>query len=101
MKGSLLMAKVKGYITIDIKKCKGCELCIAECPPQALIMSSQINQNGYQYAVLAEDTCTGCTNCALVCPEAIITVFRENKKLAYSITPSLENPRNIVIDPIG
>jgi len=37
-------------------------------------------QAGISYAVLIEDICTGCTNCALVCPEAIITVFREDKK---------------------
>lgn len=95
------MAKVKGYITINIENCKGCELCIEECPPQALIMSAHINQNGYQFAVLVEDTCTGCTNCALVCPEAIITVFRENKKLINTITPSNENLRKMVSDLIS
>ncbi len=95
------MAKVKGYITINIENCKGCELCIEECPPQSLIISSQINQKGYQFAVLAEDTCTGCTNCALICPEAIITVFRENKKLVGTTSPSIENPSKMVSDPTG
>lgn len=95
------MAKVRGYITIDIEKCKGCELCISECPQCSLILSSQINQSGYQFAVLAEDTCTGCINCALVCPEAIITVYRENKKLAFNRTPSLKEPEKIVRDPIS
>ncbi len=95
------MAKVRGYITIDIEKCKGCELCISECPQCSLILSSQINQSGYQFAVLVEDSCNGCTNCALVCPEAIITVFRENKKLAYNRMPILEEPQKIVRDPIS
>ncbi len=92
------MAKVKGYITIDIEKCKGCELCIEECPPTSLVLGSQINQKGYQFAVLAEDTCTGCINCALVCPEAIITVFRENKKLASNRISVFEDPRKMVSD---
>lgn len=92
------MAKVKGYITIDIEKCKGCELCIEECPPRAMILGSQINQKGYQFAVLAKDICTGCINCALVCPEAIITVFRENKKLVYNRTPSFQDPQIMVSD---
>jgi 2-oxoglutarate ferredoxin oxidoreductase subunit delta len=30
--------------------------------------------------VLIEDNCTGCVNCALVCPDAVITVYRETKK---------------------
>jgi 2-oxoglutarate ferredoxin oxidoreductase subunit delta len=30
--------------------------------------------------VLVKDNCTGCINCALVCPDAVITVYREKKK---------------------
>jgi 2-oxoglutarate ferredoxin oxidoreductase subunit delta len=32
------------------------------------------------YVVKIEDNCTGCTNCALVCPDGVLTVFRETKK---------------------
>lgn len=73
------MAKLHGHIQINIENCKGCELCVNECPQGSLQMSKNINKKGYHYAVLVEDTCTGCTNCALVCPEAIITVYRESK----------------------
>ena len=41
---------------------------------------AEINAQGYHYAVLIQDNCTGCTNCALVCPDAVITVYRETKK---------------------
>ncbi len=74
------MAKLKGHVIFNIDNCKGCELCIDECPQNSLLMSGNINSNGYHYAVLYNNNCTGCTNCALVCPEAIITVFRESKK---------------------
>jgi 2-oxoglutarate ferredoxin oxidoreductase subunit delta len=73
------MAKLHGHIQINIENCKGCELCVNECPQGSLEMSKTINKKGYHYAVLVEDNCTGCTNCALVCPEAIITVYRESK----------------------
>lgn len=74
------MAKVRGHVTINIENCKGCELCIYECPQHCLEMSSRINLKGYHYAVLVVDNCTGCTNCALVCPEAVFTVYRERRK---------------------
>jgi len=74
------MTKIRGHVSIKIENCKGCELCIDECPQDSLKMSQNINQNSYHYAVLVEDNCTGCTNCALVCPEAIITVYRESRK---------------------
>ncbi|MBT3500937.1 MAG: ferredoxin family protein [Candidatus Marinimicrobia bacterium] len=73
------MTKSSGHIIINIQKCKGCELCIIECPQNGMALSSNINQNGYHYAYLAEDICTGCTNCALICPEAIIKVYRKKK----------------------
>jgi len=71
---------VKGTVTFDVETCKGCELCIEACPQDSLELSPSINAQGYHYAVLVKDNCTGCINCALVCPDAVITVYRENKK---------------------
>ncbi|MFA6232805.1 MAG: 4Fe-4S dicluster domain-containing protein [Bacteroidota bacterium] len=79
------MAKIRGDISIDIEKCKGCELCVVACPQDALALAKDINKQGYHYALLIEDVCTGCTNCALVCPDAIITVYREDKKTGEKI----------------
>ena len=70
----------KGTVTFDIETCKGCELCIEACPQESLQLSPKINSQGYHYAVLIKDNCTGCINCALVCPDAVITVYREPKK---------------------
>ncbi|MBU1098323.1 MAG: ferredoxin [Ignavibacteriae bacterium HGW-Ignavibacteriae-2] len=74
------MAKVKGDIVIDIEKCKGCELCMDACPQDSLERSKQVNKKGYLYIVKVEDNCTGCTNCALVCPDGVITVYRQTAK---------------------
>jgi 2-oxoglutarate ferredoxin oxidoreductase subunit delta len=69
----------KGKVTFDIETCKGCELCIEACPQESIALSPRINAQGYHFAVLIKDNCTGCTNCALVCPDAVITVYREAK----------------------
>jgi 2-oxoglutarate ferredoxin oxidoreductase subunit delta len=74
------MTMVHGTVKIDIETCKGCELCVEACPQESLQLSPAINKQGYHYAVLIRDNCTGCVNCALVCPDAVITVFRETKK---------------------
>ncbi len=71
---------IKGTVTFNVETCKGCELCIEACPQDSLAMSPSINAQGYHYAVLIKDNCTGCINCALVCPDAVITVYRETKK---------------------
>ncbi len=70
----------KGTVTFNIEMCKGCELCIGACPQDSLALSPKINAQGYHYTVLVKDNCSGCLNCALVCPDAVITVYREKKK---------------------
>ncbi len=70
----------RGTVTIDVERCKGCELCIPACPPGVLAMSTDVNETGYRYPVL-HDGCTGCTACQLVCPDFVFEVFR------YEVTP--------------
>ena len=70
---------IHGTVHFDVETCKGCELCIEACPQESLQLSPAINAQGYHYAVLIKDNCTGCINCALVCPDAVITVYREVK----------------------
>lgn len=71
------MAKVKGAIVVDIIRCKGCELCIEACPTKVIKMETKVNGKGYHYAYMAcPELCTGCVNCALVCPDSVITVYR-------------------------
>lgn len=80
---------VKGRVEIDIQRCKGCELCTTACKEQALSLSGTINIKGYRYIIANNDVCTGCVNCALVCPDAVITVYRTHpKKKPVDITPA-------------
>ena len=87
------MANIRGTVDINVETCKGCELCIESCPQESLEMSKQINALGYHYAVLVRDNCTGCVNCALVCPDAVITVYRTKKKSSQD--------RNTVKEPVA
>ena len=84
------MATVRGTVDVRIETCKGCELCIEACPQDSLALSPVINTMGYHYAVLIKDNCTGCVNCALVCPEAIITVYRTRKNGAKKMAVEKE-----------
>jgi len=72
--------KVKGKTIVDIQKCKGCEICITACSENGIKLSKEINNLGYRYAVIVDDLCTGCTNCALVFPDGVIKVYRTSAK---------------------
>jgi len=68
----------KGRIVVDDRYCKGCELCITECPQDVLELDmGRLTPKGYHPARLKGPGCTGCAVCAIVCPEAAITVYRE------------------------
>jgi len=72
------MAKVKGAIIVDKERCKGCEVCVGSCPSQVIAMDTDVNGKGYHFAYMEKpDDCTGCVNCAIVCPDGVITVYRK------------------------
>lgn len=71
------MAKSKGAIVVDIEKCKGCELCVVNCPTNVIQLARQVNAKGYHYAYMEKpEACIGCSNCALVCPDGVIEVYQ-------------------------
>ena len=66
-------------ITINDKFCKGCGYCVKYCAKSVLALEEQINTKGYHVAfVAAKDQCVGCLNCTSVCPEAAITIGKED-----------------------
>jgi len=71
--------KPRGKVEIDIQKCKGCELCTVACKKQELSLSDTINSKGYQYIIAKNEVCNACMDCALVCPDAVITVYKIHK----------------------
>jgi 2-oxoglutarate ferredoxin oxidoreductase subunit delta len=72
--------EARGTVRVSAELCKGCELCIAACPPRVLGLSTTFNPRGFRTALLVADGCTGCGACAQVCPDAAITVFRARRK---------------------
>lgn len=72
------MAK-QGKVSFDENYCKGCGLCIDVCPMHIISLDlSKVNAKGYNPAHVAEmEKCIGCASCALMCPDAVITVERD------------------------
>jgi 2-oxoglutarate ferredoxin oxidoreductase subunit delta len=76
-----------GKIKINKDKCKGCYLCVVNCPNNLIKISDELNVKGVKPVVFrggkparrsskSEGGCSGCAMCALICPECIIEVYR-------------------------
>lgn len=71
------MAKAKGAIVVDRERCKGCELCVVNCPTNVIDMTREVNSKGYHIAYMENpEACIGCENCAIVCPDGVISVYK-------------------------
>jgi len=74
---------VKGWIEVNDKYCKACELCVSACPQAVIALDENtMTARGFHPARLVREGCTGCAICALVCPDAAITVYRETHQTA-------------------
>lgn len=68
-------------VEFEEERCKGCELCVAACPKQIIVMGEHFNGMGFHPALIKdEEACISCAFCARMCPDSVITVRREEKK---------------------
>jgi 2-oxoglutarate ferredoxin oxidoreductase subunit delta len=68
----------KGKVTISFEICKGCALCKEVCPVNIIDMeTTMLNRSGYLPAKVTDaDKCIACGNCAVICPDSAICVYR-------------------------
>jgi len=66
------MAKIK----INKDRCKGCYLCVVNCPNGLIKIAAEMNVKGVKPAVFKGGKCTGCRMCAVICPDCGIVVYK-------------------------
>lgn len=74
-----IIAKGHGKIAqIVPSRCKGCGICIAKCPVNALKFSDTLGVYGTPIPEIDLEKCINCGNCFRFCPDAAIGVEKEN-----------------------
>ncbi len=64
-------------VEIDFERCKDCGYCIHFCPGKVLTKGAKLNKHSY-FPPAVGIGCTACGTCAKVCPDAAITVYKED-----------------------
>lgn len=70
-----MVTSAKFHVIIHKDRCKGCDLCVEECPVKILVKGSHLNSRGLLYIEVSDPSlCTGCRRCATVCPDIAIRI---------------------------
>jgi len=87
-------ALTRGTVTIDVEKCKGCDLCVPACRPGVLRMSEapELNLLGFRFPQLIAG-CTACRACFEVCPDLVFEVYRYDTPVEMNIEAAEEDVR--------
>ena len=72
----IFMADIK----VDIDRCKGCGLCVPQCPKHLIKMSDKMNEQGHFYPIIDKEKCVACGLCCQMCPDLAITIVETKQK---------------------
>jgi 2-oxoglutarate ferredoxin oxidoreductase subunit delta len=62
-------------VWVDTARCKACDICVDACPAGVLSMQQEPSSTlGAMISVIAPESCIGCNECELSCPDFAIYV---------------------------
>ena len=62
-------------VWVDTSRCKACDICVDACPAGVLSMQQEPTSTlGAMISVIAPESCIGCNECELSCPDFAIHV---------------------------
>ncbi len=81
---SLVNAPANTPVWVNIKRCKACDICVSMCPAGVLSMVAAPHSTlGSMIEVSNPESCIGCKECELHCPDfAIYVADRSEFKFA-------------------
>jgi len=83
----ILKAPENTSVWVDETKCKACDMCISVCPAGVLSMHYDVTSTlGAMVKVDYPESCIGCGNCELHCPDFAIYVAEKSEHKFAKLT---------------
>lgn len=77
---SVVKAPANTPVWVDESRCKACDICVSVCPAGVLAMELDPSSTlGAMVRIMHADSCTGCKNCELNCPDFAIYVAEKDE----------------------
>ena len=71
-------------VWVNTARCKACDICVEACPAGVLSMQAEPTSTlGAMISVIAPESCIGCNECELSCPDFAIFVA-EKKEFKFA-----------------
>jgi len=95
---SVMKAPENTPVWTDENRCKACDLCVSVCPAGVLAMRYEKNSVlGAMITVSHPESCIGCGECELACPDfAIFVADRKEFKFAKLTDEARKRQQQIV-----
>ena len=67
-------------VWVDESRCKACDICVSVCPAGVLSMRPEPSSTlGAMIDIIAPESCIGCHECELTCPDFAINVAEKSE----------------------
>ncbi|MFT7823144.1 MAG: 4Fe-4S binding protein [Sulfurimonas sp.] len=67
-------------VWVNTDRCKACDICVDACPAGVLSMKAEPSSTlGAMISVIAPESCIGCNECELSCPDFAIYVAEKSE----------------------
>ena len=93
----ILAAPENTPVWVDESRCKACDICVSVCPAGTIAMRQAPDSTlGSMVEVITPNSCIGCKECELQCPDfAIYVAERSEFKFAKLTDESKDNAAKI------
>ena len=86
---AVMIAPENTPVWVDTARCKACDICVDACPAGVLSMQAEPTSTlGAMITIISPDSCIGCNECELVCPDFAIYVAEKKTFKFAKLTDS-------------
>jgi 2-oxoglutarate ferredoxin oxidoreductase subunit delta len=95
---AIMKAPENTPVWVDTSRCKACDICVSACPAGVLSMKLEPSSVlGAMISVAYPDSCIGCNECELVCPDFAIFVADKKEFKFAKLTKEAKERQEIIV----